>query len=81
MQSNWIGRSDGAEIDLAVGVPRAARFGDAAGNDPPGMDALVAEEFNDVLTESTETDSGAAQFRPGSGNAEDVAHFGVGLHT
>jgi hypothetical protein len=52
------------------------RLGDAAGNDPSGMDALVAEQFDDVLAEAAQADAGAAQFGLGGDDAEDVAGAG-----
>jgi hypothetical protein len=56
-------------------------LGNAAGNNPAGMDALVAEQLNDVLTEPTESNAGAAELRFGGDDAEDVAGGGVGFHT
>ena len=56
------------------------RLGDSAGNDPTGMDALVAEKLDDVLAEAAQGDAGAAQFGLGGDYAEDVPYLGVGLH-
>ena len=56
------------------------RLGDAAGNHPSGMDALVAEQFDDALAEAAQADAGAAQLRLGGRHAENVAHLGIGLH-
>jgi hypothetical protein len=44
------------------------------------MDALGAQQLNDVLAEAAQADAGAAQVGPGGGHAEDVALGGVGLH-
>src|SRR5271165_4590724 len=56
------------------------RLCDAAGHNPSGMNALFAQKLNDVLSEAAQSDAGAAQFRPGGDDAEDMARFGVGLH-
>jgi hypothetical protein len=58
----------------------ARGLGDAAGDDPAGMNALVAEQLDDVLAKAAQADAGAAQFRLGGDDAEDVARGGVGLH-
>ena len=44
------------------------------------MDALGAEQFDDVLAEAAQPDSCASQFRPCGGNAEDVALCRIGFH-
>ncbi len=44
------------------------------------MDALVAEQLDDVLSEAAQADAGKAQIGPGRRHAEDVALGGVGLH-
>ena len=62
-----------------VALGGSQRFGDAAGNNPSGMNALGAEQFDDVLPEAAQRDAGAAQFRLGGHNAEDVALRGIGL--
>ncbi len=63
-----------------VAVSRGERLGDAAGDYPPGMDALGAEQLDDVLAEAAQSDAGQAQVGPCGGDAEDVARRGVGLH-
>ncbi len=45
------------------------------------MDALRSEQFDDVLAETAQSDAGAAEFRPSSGYAKDVALRRIGLHT
>src|SRR5580704_6614265 len=64
-----------------IALGRTERFGDAAGHDPSGMDALVAEEFDDVLAEPAQRNASAAEFRLGRDYAEDVAHLGIGFHS
>ncbi len=73
-----VGLGDHGENFIALGG--GERLGDAAGHDPAGMDALVAEQFDDVLAEAAQGDAGAAQFGPGGDDAEDVAGGGVRLH-
>ena len=56
------------------------RFGDAAGDNPTGVDALVAEEFDDVLAKAAQANAGEAQLRLRGDDAEYMACRGVGLH-
>src|SRR5579863_1544193 len=56
------------------------RLGDAAGYHPSGVNAFVAEQFDDALTEAAQADAGAAEFRVGRGETDDVAHLGIGIH-
>ena len=63
-----------------VALGRLERLGDAAGNDPSGMNALVAEQFDDALPKAAQSHAGAAQFRLGRGHAQNIAQLGIGLH-
>ncbi len=63
-----------------IAVSGRERLGDAAGDDPAGVDALAAEQLNDVLAEAAQTDAGAAQFGLGGQDAKDIAQLGIGLH-
>ena len=49
----------------------------SAGNNPPGMDALGAEQFDNVLAEATQSYAGQTQIGPGCRYSEDVACLGV----
>jgi len=54
-----------------IALSRGQRFGDAAGDDPSGMNALFAEQFNDALAKAAQRHTGAAQLRVGGDDSKD----------
>ena len=83
-----VGAKRQAEVGVGLGnhgqnlvaLFRRKRLGDAAGNNPSGMDALVAQQLDDALAEAAQGDAGAAQLGLGRRHAQNVAHGGVRVH-
>ena len=67
------------QLEHGVALLQGQRIGDAAGDDPGGMDLLAAERFDDALADLAQPDAVLRQLGILTHDAEDVARDRVGV--